>query len=272
LNRTGGYGFGRHVLGTAALAFGIITLFWHDFDAWQHIQTLSSAPGGEFLVRVISVLEIIGGLCVQWERTELAGAALLGVIYLFFALLCVPSIIARPLSYGGGFGTFFEEFSLVCGAWIVYWTAATASPWRARALHLGRYAFALCLVSFTLEQVFYLEATAEFVPKWLPPSQIFWAIATTVAFALAAIALFTGFMAPLASKLTTAMIVGFGLLIWVPMTFFDPHMHLNWAGIAQNFAICGAAWIIADLLEQQRDVDPPIGSRVRIAIRKGSTY
>ena len=270
MNRTGGYGFGRHVLGIAAFAFGVITLFWHDFDAWQHIQTLSSSPAGEILVRVISVLEMIGGLCIQWQRTERAGAALLGVIYLFFALLCVPNIIAHPRSYGGGFGTFFEEFSLVCGAWIVYWAAEAPTPWR--ALQIGRYAFGLCLVSFTLEQALYLQDTAEFVPKWIPPSQMFWAAGTTVAFALAAIALFTGFLAPLASKLTTAMIVGFGLLIWVPMTFFDPHTHLNWAGVAQNFAICGAAWIVAELLEQQRDVDPPIGERVRIAIRKGPTY
>ncbi|MGH7715139.1 MAG: hypothetical protein ACREML_03980, partial [Vulcanimicrobiaceae bacterium] len=197
--------------------FGIVTFFWHDFDVWQHIQILSSTPTGEMLVRIISVIEIIGGFCIQVRRTERIGAALLGAIYLFFALLCVPKIIARPLAYGGGFGNFFEEFSLVSGAWIVYWAAATPSPWRSHALQIGRYAFSLCVVSFTLEQLIYLQGTSEFVPKWIPPSQIFWAATTTIAFALAAIALLTGLMARLASKLTTAMIAGFGLLIWVPV-------------------------------------------------------
>lgn len=262
---------GRHVLGAAAIVFGIVTFLWHDFDVWQHIQTLSSTPAGEMLVRIVSVIEIIGGVSIQSRRTERAGAVMLGVVYLFFALLCVPKIFARPLAYGGGFGNFFEEFSLVCGAWIVYWTAATPTSWRARALEIGRYAFSLCVVSFTLEQLIYLDGTAEFVPKWILPSQMFWAVTTTVAFALAAIALITGLMARLASKLTTVMIVFFGLLIWVPAVVSDPRIPVNWAGVAQNFAICGAAWIVADFLERTRDVDPPIGERVRIAIRKGPT-
>jgi uncharacterized membrane protein YphA (DoxX/SURF4 family) len=248
LSRTSGYGFGRHVLGAAAFAFGVISFFWHDFDAWQHLQTLASTPAGDILVRIISVLEMIGGLCMQWRRSERLGALLLGVIYLFFALICVPRIIAQPLSYGGGFGTFFEELSLVSGAWLVFFAAEPPSPWRAQALQIGRYAFSVCVVSFTLEQVFYLEATAEFIPKWIPPSQMFWAITTTVAFALAAIALLTGLMARLASKLTTVMIVLFGLLVWVPIVIADPHTHMNWAGLAQNYAIAGGAWIAMDFL------------------------
>jgi len=191
---------------------------------------------------------MIGGLCMQWRRSERLGALLLGAIYLFFALICVPRIIAKPLSYGGGFGTFFEELSLVAGAWLVFFAAEPPSPWRARALQIGRYAFSACVVSFTLEQLFYLEATAEFVPKWIPPSQMFWAITTTVAFALAAVALLSGLMARLASKLTTLMIVLFGLLVWVPVVIADPHTHMNWAGLAQNFAIGGAAWITMDFL------------------------
>lgn len=200
------------------------------------------------LVRIIAIVEMIGGLCMQWRRTERLGALLLGVIYLFFALLCVPSIIAKPLSYGSGFGTLFEELSLVSGAWIVFFAAEPPSAWRARALQIGRYLFSVCVVSFTLEQVFYLEATAEFVPKWIPPSQMFWSVTTTVAFALAAIALLTGLMARLASKLTTLMIVLFGLLIWIPILIADPHMHTNWAGLAQNYAIAGAAWMTMDFL------------------------
>ena len=51
--------------------------------------------------------------------------------------------------------------------------------------------FGICVASFTLEQAFYLGNTASLVPKWLPPNQMFWAEATTVAFALAAVGLLT---------------------------------------------------------------------------------
>ena len=48
------------------------------------------------------------------------------------------------------------------------------------------------------------------------------------------------------------MIVGFGLLIWLPAPFADPHSFLNWGGNAENLAIAGAAWIVADYLSQNR--------------------
>jgi uncharacterized membrane protein YphA (DoxX/SURF4 family) len=108
------------------------------------------------------------------------------------------------------------------------------------------------VVSFTLEQLIYLSGTAGFVPKWIPGGQMFWAIATTIAFALAAIALLSGRYALPASRLLTVMLVGFGLLVWLPAPFADPHQLLNWAGNAQNLAITGAAWIVADFLAENR--------------------
>jgi len=101
-----------------------------------------------------------------------------------------------------------------------------------------------------LEQLFYLSATADFVPKWIPPGQMFWAITTTIAFALAAIALLSGRSALLASRLLTAMVIGFGLLVWLPAPFADPHKLINWAGNAENLSIAGAAWIVTDFLSQ----------------------
>jgi hypothetical protein len=50
------------------------------------------------------------------------------------------------------------------------------------------------------------------------------------------------------------MIIGFGLLIWLPAPFvnFLPDSHTNWGGNAENLAIAGAAWIVADFLSQNR--------------------
>jgi hypothetical protein len=81
---------------------------------------------------------------------------------------------------------------------------------------------------------------------------MFWAITTTIAFALAAIAILSGRSAFLASRLLTVMIIGFGLLVWLPALFVDPHKLMNWAGNAENLAIAGAAWIVADFLSQDR--------------------
>ena len=63
--------------------------------------------------------------------------------------------------------------------------------------------------------------------RWLPPWQLFWAYVTTIGFFLAALAILTGIMAPLASRLITAEIVGFQFLVWIPKLLRDPHNHIN---------------------------------------------
>jgi hypothetical protein len=243
---------GRNVYGLAAVAFGVIALVWHDFNTWQQIQALGSVPHREILVYIAAAIWLFGGAAIQWPRTARAGAFALGAIYFVFALLWVPMIAAKPLIYGG-WGNFFEQFSLVSGALIVYGAFDRGNSERAaKVARIGYICFGICVVSFTLEQLIYLSGTAGFVPKWIPPGQMFWAITTTIAFALAAIALFSGRSALLASRLLTAMIIGFGLLLWLPALFADPHKQFNWAANAQNLAITGAAWIVADFLRQNR--------------------
>ena len=228
---------GRHVFGLASFAFGLIILVWRDYNGWHQPRSL---------VYAAAVALIFGGAAIHFRRTAKAGAAVLVVIYLIFALRCVPGIVAAPRIYNS-WGNFFEQFSLVTGAAIV--SARLASAWPAQTLHrIARILFGLCTVSFTLEQAFYLHPTASLVPKWLPPSQMSWAIATTVFFALAAVALLTNRMALLAARLLTLMLMLFGLLVWVPLLLSGPGSHTNWSEITETFAIAGTAWILADLL------------------------
>jgi len=237
-----GSNLGRHVFGVAALAFGLITLAWHDYNGWHQPR---------YLVYAAAAALIFGGAAIQFRGTAKAGAAVLGAVYFVFALQCVPGIIAKPQIYNG-WGNFFEQFSLGAGAAIV--TARWPSAWSGETWNrIGRIFFGVCAVSFTLEQAFYLHATASLVPKWIPPNQMFWAVTTTVFFALAAVALLTNRMALFAARLLTLMLVLFGLVVWVPLLLSDPHSHTNWNETVETFAIAGAAWILADLLGEPRD-------------------
>jgi uncharacterized membrane protein YphA (DoxX/SURF4 family) len=246
------HNLGRHVFGLAAIAFGIITLVWHDFNGWQQIRWLGNVPHRELLVYLSAAIQFLAGLALQWRKSARVGAVALAAIYLAFALLWVPHIVAEPKVYDR-WGNFFEQFSLVSGALIAYASSKDGDPQRdARLARIGYSGFAICVVSFTLEQLFYLSGTASFVPNWIPPGPMFWAVTTTIALALAAIALLSGVLALLASRLLTVMLIGFGLLVWLPAPFADPHKLINWAGNAQNLAITGAAWIVADYLRGKR--------------------
>jgi uncharacterized membrane protein YphA (DoxX/SURF4 family) len=237
---------GRHVFGLAAIGFGIIGIVWRDFNVWQQIRAFGNVPHHEVLVYAASAIEIFGGVAIQWTRTVRAGALALAAIYLIFALLWIPLIVEKPLIYDR-WSNFFEQYSLVAGALIVYASTLARGSARAESVsRFGYFSFGVCVISVTLGQLLYLPATASFVPKWIPPSQMFWAVVTTIAFALAAFALLTGRWALLASQLLTVMILGFGLFVWLPMPF--PDQHLNWGGNAENLAIAGSAWIVADFL------------------------
>ena len=234
------YSLGRYVYGLAAIGFGICALAFHDVSNWLQIKALGDLSHSGALTAIVGIVQILGGVAVAWPRTARAGALALGALYVIFALLTLPYVIRHPLVYNG-YGNFFEQLSFVSGAVILY--ARTK-----RLARIGYYSFGLCVVSFALEQLFYLSDTAGLVPKWIPPGQMFWAIATTAAFALAASALLTGIMARLASRLNTAMIVGFGLLVWVPALVSDPHGFSNWTEGLETLGIAGSAWIVADFL------------------------
>ena len=151
------------------MAFGVITLVWHDYNGWHQPR---------YLVYAAAVALLFGGAAIKFHRSAKTGAAVLGAVYLVFALQCVPGIVAAPRIYNS-WGNFFEQFSLVTGAAIVY--ARLSTTWspemrnRICCILVG-----ICAASFALEQAFYLPPTASLVPKWLPPSQMFWAVATTV--------------------------------------------------------------------------------------------
>jgi uncharacterized membrane protein YphA (DoxX/SURF4 family) len=231
--------------GLAAIGFAVMTAEWLMFSTWQ--QNVPHA-----LLWLIVAVEILGGLAILWPKTARTGAIALACLYFYFALTWIPRIVAEPRVYDR-WGNFFEQFSIVCGALLVYamLTEGGARP-EGRTARIGYYGFGICVISFTLEQAFYLQGTASFVPRWIPPGQMFWAVATTAAFAAAAVALLTRRMALLAARLTALMIAGFGLLVWLPMPFKAPHDITSWGGNAQNTAILAAAWIVAEWLATKR--------------------
>ena len=233
--------FGRQLFGASAFAFGVIIFLSHSYNGW-HLPP--------FLAYALAAALVLGGAAIQFPRAAKFGAILVGAAFLYFALRCVPQIISKPRIYNS-WGNFFEQFALLLGAAFIFARATSALP-RDTLNRIARILFALCSASFALEQAFYLAPTASLVPKWIPPSQMFWAYATTVFFALGAIALLANRMALRATRLLALMLALFGLIVWLPILFSAPHNYGNWSETAETFAIAGTARILADFLSGSR--------------------
>jgi uncharacterized membrane protein YphA (DoxX/SURF4 family) len=245
------------IYGLAAIAFGLVGLCWGDFAAvWQPVPP--TVPGRTILAYIVAALLLLAGLSILRRKSAALGALTLTVLYsLGVIVLHVPLIIAHPTVFVMWSGA-AEQLALVAGGLVSYafcsvppggatatTTMAAAPAPAARMVLCGRLLFGVCLVVFALAHLFYLKPTADAVPAWLPPNQVFWAYATAAGHFLAGMAILSGIAARLAARLLTGMFVVFGLLIHAPALLGDPHSHFNWAANAMNFALIASAWVIA---------------------------
>jgi len=239
--------YGRIFFGASAVLFGLIALMWHDPETWQNLQEIWRLPFGALIGGCLMTAQIAGGIGMQYPRTARLASVILGVVYLCFSLACIPGIIAASNIYERYGGSLFLFFSLLCGA-IALYAATEANAARAAAFgRLSRLGLGVCAISFTLGQMLLPRETASLVPKWIPPNQMFWAILTTVAFGLAALAILFNRHARLATRLMTLMLALFGVLVWIPRLVAHPQVHFYWSECALTFLITGASWMVADL-------------------------
>jgi len=227
-----------------AIFLGLLGLASGDFAAtWQRVAP--NVPFREPLAYLTAFIELAAGLALLWRRTARTGALTLTAIYSVFTLAWVPKIL-QDLRNFDPTGNFFEEFSLVVAGAVLFASLAPASSPVSRRESLFARLYALSAISFGFGHIYAMPGLLTWIPKWIPPSQMFWAYATTIGFFLAAAAILSGILAPLASRLLTAEIVGFEILVWLPKLLVGPHNHFNWAGNAISVALAGASWVVSD--------------------------
>jgi len=236
--------YARVLFGASTVLFGIIGLMWHDADTWQTPYRILSLPLGTLIGDCLMIVLIAGGIGMLLPPTVRASSIVLIVAYGLYSLAAIPGIIDAPKTYVSYVG-FFEGFAMTCGAIALLAATEAVSARSATIARVARLGLGLCAVSFTLAQIFYLKFTASLVPTWISPGQMFWAIFTTIAFALAAIAMLVDLQARLAMRLMTLMLALFGVLVWIPAVIAQPGAHGNWSEFALNFQITGAAWLVA---------------------------
>ena len=141
------------------------------------------------------------------------------------------------------------QLAITAGGLIVYaMNAKIDAGLAARLTRAGQLAFGICALVFGTAHFVYMNLTAPLVPKWLPPTQEFWAYATGVGHIAAGVAILTGVQARLAAILLTIMFASFSVLVHVPMLLATPSDHWIWNENAVNIALIGAAWVVADSL------------------------
>jgi len=243
--------FGWRVYGLGVMALAMVCLALGDFLPGQPVSR--NFPDRTPLAYAAGAFMLVAGAAVEWRRTAAWGAAALAAYYaLIVVILMDGRLVLAHYAEFIAYSSAAEQLAIAAGALVVYAASAEIeAALAARLRRVGQLAFGVCAVLFGGAHFFYMNLTAPLVPKWLPPTQEFWAYATGVGFIAAGVALVTAVQARPAAILLTAMFASFALLVHGPMLMADPSSHGIWAENALNLAVMGAAWAVADSLARQ---------------------
>ena len=244
--------YGWRVYGLGVMALGAVCLAFGDFHPGQPVP--KDFPDRTVLAYAAAAFMLVTGAALEWRRTlPWAAAAITAYFGLLVVILMDGHVLLSHYAEFLPYENIAIELAITAGGLIVYADSANIdAATAARLTRAARIAFGLCALVFGTAHFEYMNLTAPLVPKWLPPSQLFWGYATGVAHIAAGVAILTGVKARLAAILLTIMFVSFSVLVHVPMVLATPSSHWIWNENAVNLALIGAAWVVADSLARSR--------------------
>jgi uncharacterized membrane protein len=239
-------GLGWRVYGVGVIHLAVVALIVGTFLPGQAAP--KDFPARTALAYAAGAFMLVAGLALEWRRTAASAAAALAA---YFGVVVALGMDARLIVSHPGlylvYENIAEQLATAAGALIAYALLADFDETRrARLIRAGQVAFGLCAIVFGGAHFAYMQMTAPLVPKWLPPSQVFWAYATGVFQIAAGLAMILRLEARLAAILLTVMYALFALLVHLPRIVANPADTGAWIENATNLALIGVAWIAAD--------------------------
>src|SRR4029077_11669967 len=184
--------FGWRVYGLGVMALAMVCLAWGDFHQGQAVPKDFSHRTA--LAYAAAAFMLVAGAAVEWRRTAAWGAAALSAYYaLIVVILMNGRVVLVHYAEFGAYSGAAEQLAIAAAALIVYAASAKIdAALAARLTRLGQLAFGVCALLFGGAHWFYMTLTVRLVPRWLPPTQEFWAYATGIGRIAAGVAILTG--------------------------------------------------------------------------------
>ena len=224
-----------------AILLGVVGFVFQDFARqWQGVP--AGIPLRVPLVNLSALLLLAGGAALLSRRTERIGALLLASFYGFWVVVFHVPRALGSWQHIGVWNAPAEISYLTAGALALI--AAGAAGLRHRLRLAARLLAGASAAVFGLAHFNYIDLTAQFVPAWIPPSQVFWAWATGAGHLAAGLSLLTGVQARLGVTCHAAMMGSFVLLVHVPRVIASPEKHEEWIMLAISSSLTGSAWLI----------------------------
>jgi uncharacterized membrane protein len=236
-------GGGRRFLGVAAIAYGLSCFAQGDFASpWQPVP--QAIPFREALAYLSAGLLILGGIGLLVPRTVRPAAIILLILFGIYDAIYLGKMVWPRPDIAPLLGV-AEQSSVVVGCWALLLRMRDGRPGQAV---LARIVFGVCSILFGLAHFVSLKITASMVPAWMPPDQVFWAMATGVGHFAVGLALISNRIAVPATRIGALMYVCFAIFSWLLGALVHPTEWLRWAGAAISLCMAASLWLVGDLL------------------------
>jgi len=238
----------RLLFAAVFIGLGVVGLISGDFAlVWQRIP-IDNLPYRSFFAYLTAAIELSCGLGLLFTATLRITVRVLFVFMVLWAILLkLPAVVVVPSLEATWLG-FGEIGVILAGAWVLF---ASHSGWKLRFLtgdsgiRSARVFMALCLPMIGLSHFFYSDATAGFVPHWMP-FPLGWAYLTGAGSLAACLGLLFRVMPRLAATAEAAMLGVITLLVWVLPLLAKLDDRTLWTASLISATIALGAYVVAD--------------------------
>jgi uncharacterized membrane protein len=251
------FAIGMIGLGVLALVYGDFAMVWQPVPEW--------VPGRTMLAYASGVIMLLGGAGLLFRATAAWAVRILFPYLIIWMLLKLPAVIAAPGMEAVWLG-FGELAVLMAGGWVLFAKMADAregSPLRVlsseKSIRVAQMFFAVWLIPIGLSHIFYVQATADLVPAWLP-YRAGWAYLTGAGHIAAGLGVLFSIFPRVAAFAEAAMIGVFTMLVWGPAIVAAPKTRLPWTAFFISWVIAAAVWVVAQSVAVQPHADEKLAS------------
>jgi uncharacterized membrane protein len=257
------FAIGMIGLGVLAQVYGDFAMVWQPVPQWIPGRTLFAYASG--------IIMLLGGLGLLIRATAAWAARILFPYLIIWMLLKLPALFVAPGMEAVWLG-FGELAVLMAGGWVLFASMAELredSPLRVlsseKALRIAQMFFAIWLIPIGLSHIFYVQATVDLVPTWLP-YRAGWAYLTGAGHIAAGLGVLLSIFPRVAAFAEAAMIGVFTLLVWGPRVVAAPKTRLPWTAFFISWAIAAAVWVVAQSVAGEQPATETLASGKSAAV------
>jgi len=236
-------------LGLLALFYGDFALVWQPVPAWLPARTAVAYASG------VLMLLLGAGLLIPGSRTW--SVRILFPYLILWALLKVPDVVTNPGTEGSWLGL-GELTLLLSGGWTLFARLSgvpQGSPLGflsgERGVRMARILFAVSIVPIGLSHLVYVDATAGYVPHWLPFRKG-WAYLTGAGQIASGFGVRFNVLPRIAAWAEAGQITLYTFLVWLPAVLAAPTTRLSWTAFFISWIFGAAAWAVAQNVPARR--------------------